>query len=200
MMSWKTARKLQNREFKPKNVKVGDRFKVVSKGNIKADAAHITEVILIENDGSSAPCFKDVNSETTLYINWFRLKRVKKQNKKENKMIKFNHESNDLQEALGISKEEILKELKAATKMYAENDEYTPTDRQKVVILATVLSDDGTRDVLQLFIPFLSKDEGAITSNSQVIEYLYRNLSEKAYSEILSSTFKAMMYSALGDL
>ena len=80
-MSWKTARKHQNIEFKPKNVRIGDRFTIVSKGNHIADAQHITEVILIQDDGSGAPLFNDAKSETMLYINWFRLKRVKNKTK-----------------------------------------------------------------------------------------------------------------------
>ena len=105
-------------------------------------------------------------------------------------MIKFNHKSTDLQEALGMSKEEILKHFTEATKAYAENAEYTPTEAQKVSILATNISDDDTREVLQLFIPFLSTDEGAITSNSQVIEYLYTNLPDEAYIDVLERTLR----------
>ena len=76
-MSWKIARQTKDFRFKPKNVKVGDRFKVVSKGNNIADNEHITEVILIQDDGTAAPLFNDANSEIMLYINWFRLERVK---------------------------------------------------------------------------------------------------------------------------
>ena len=115
-------------------------------------------------------------------------------------MIKFNHESSNLPEAIGISKEEMFKELKAVTKGFVENDKYIPTDKQKVTILAVAMSDDGTRETLQLFIPFISVDELDLKSNSRLIEYLYKYLDNAAYVHILTDAFKGMLYPVVGDL
>ena len=77
---WKIAFKKEDTYFVPKDVKVGDKFIVVHKGNIRFPLNTIVK--LHRNDKTGSPSFQCVETNNLAHCNWFRLKPYKEKQMK----------------------------------------------------------------------------------------------------------------------
>lgn len=70
--TWEIANRKNDKEFKPNGVKVGDKFTILI-DNMTTTKFKSRNVELVYDDNSTAPRFKDCDSNEKAYINWFRL-------------------------------------------------------------------------------------------------------------------------------
>ena len=104
-------------------------------------------------------------------------------------MIKFNHNKSGITEAVGLTSDQISELFVQSLDEYRKSREYIPTDTQKVAILV-VIAKVIDPQMLSIILEGVGGEE--FNAASEVLEYLYRNLSEKTYYELTALCIKNM--------